>query len=406
MLTCEKCGANLSGYEQFCNNCGNVVALKENKKDVEDFDNTILRVLGEENLEIKDSNNNKAKKNTVPKKVYLALIVPLILVVAVIFVNTRGKVNKIGNTFQNYDLGPKIAKQDNWIYFSITKNMNNLDTYTEGLYKVTIEGGVPEKLVSDTSYYNLSVIGGYIYCQGDNDIIYKIDIKNKKVTSLLDKPEALVNTNDNEIPRCNLELVTDKEIYFTVFQSNSKVLYSMDLNGENLKKIADGHYSIIHADKKYIYCLNFPKDYVDANNDMEFRIVRFKRDGSNSEILYKDITKIILGIWMEDKGLYWRTSENVLYQYNLKTKEKKIVLDNTPESRISLKDGWIYYVEDNNLYKRKIDSNEPIKISDEQVGDDDFYIFENHILYKNTIGKYIVVKTDGSEKATFQSSEH
>lgn len=33
MLTCEKCGASLSGYEQFCNNCGNVVVIRKNNED-------------------------------------------------------------------------------------------------------------------------------------------------------------------------------------------------------------------------------------------------------------------------------------------------------------------------------------------------------------------------------------
>lgn len=98
--------------------------------------------------------------------------------------------------------------------------------------------------------------------------------------------------------------------------------------------------------------------------------------------------------------------DDKLYQFNYNTKEKTVILDSVSRYSVAVQDGWIYYVEDYNLYKRWVGSDKTIKISEEPVSDSGFYIFENHILYKNTINEFVIIKTNGKEKAIIKSSEY
>lgn len=282
MIICEKCGAQLNGFEKFCPKCGNIVVTKANieLKDMEDSDNTLLRVLDDENLKHKSGEAIKTKNKAISVKSYLVFLIPAILVCLIFFIATYKKVNKIGNNFSNYANGAGAAKQGDWIYYS----------YNGGIYRVRTKGGEPEKFVEGNYYWNLSIIGDYIYCNDESGTINRINMKDKSITNLLDMSEIQSDSHDYENWVVNIEAVTNKDIYFLTYTSNNGAgLYRTGLDGSNTKKIAEGYYDVIYVDKEYIYCINYPLDFIDENNQIQFKIIRLKKDGSDKKSYMKII---------------------------------------------------------------------------------------------------------------------
>lgn len=401
MLTCEKCGASLSGYEQFCNNCGNVVVIRKNNedKDMEDWDSVLVRNMDDDNLEVKPKEPSKGKKKSLSIKIYLAFLIPVIVALVIIFIDTQKKENKVGNTFHNYIVGAPVAKQGDWIYYSFNGN----------IYKMRTKDGKPEKVadVDGVHYFDLSVIGEYIYCSGSDGFIYKIGINDKRITKLLDANKVLQDNLNIEGNITIIEAVTDEEIYFSFYAMDRIALYKMELDGSNVQKIVDGYYNIIHMDSRYIYCINYPEidiNYpVDDEIQLEYKIYRFTRDGSESKVIYEDRAAVLLMAWIDNYRLYLVEGDK-LYQYDFYSKEKKVILENVEEFNVAVKDGWIYYTQAYDLYKRKVGSNEAIKISDEPVSPNSpFSLFDTHILYNSTIDEDILIKTDGSDKIVIKN---
>lgn len=398
MLTCEKCGADISENDKFCNNCGNVITATENKesKKIEDSDNITIRIM-DDNLEEKSSVTVKTKKEVMSIKVYLAFLILVILAFMLFYIATKEKENRIGNSFYNYASGGKATQQGDWIYYS-----NN-----GVIYKIRIQGGGIEKVVDEPNCRNLSVIGDYIYCNGYDGNIYKIEINDKSITRLIDMKDIPVKNKFTNGAISLINTVTDKEIYYSVFTVDGTTLYRMDLNGGNIKKIASGYYRILSVDEKYIYCISF-SEWLGCSNIAKYRIVRLKRDGSENEVLYEDAMDNLNSVCIDNNILYFVSEGSILYQYDFSSKKKKLVLEKVPSLDMTVKDGWIYYLEDYNIYRTKTASNKSEKITDDLVSSVDvgFYIFDNHIFYTSDKNDYIIMKTDGSEKVTIKSSEH
>lgn len=399
MLTCEKCGNEIKEYEKFCHNCGNVISIKENieTNDISDSDGTILRIMEEDKVEDKSS---KIKKSPLSIKIYLALLIPIIAAFVVIYYTNQEKKNAIGNNFHNSILGGKVAQQGDWIYYS-----NN-----GAIYKARAQGGTPEKIVNEPYYRNLSVVGDYIYCNGYDGNIYRIGINDKSVTSLLDindMKKLILGDKDIGGIICVINAVTDKEIYFSTFTYLTDNLYRMDLQGKNIKKIAGGSYRVLHVDEKYMYCINY-SEWVEGSNNTKIKIIRYTRDGYNPEVLHEDTVNSLTSVCIDEDFLYFVSEGSKLYQYNLKSKEKKMVLDKVPELDVTVEDGWIYYVKDNSIYRMEIGKNQAEKISQDTVDSvyGGFYIFDKYIFYTNDKNDYIIMKTDGSDKVAIKSSEH
>lgn len=135
------------------------------------------------------------------------------------------------------------------------------------IYKVNIKDGVSEKFVEGNSYWNLSVIGDYIYCNEYDGNIYKIGIKDKNITSVLDKQRFQLGLKDGE-------------------GSFSEILYE------------SGNYlNFVGMDDNYMYLVEFGSLY------------RYSIDEkANTLILEKDVNYITVkdrwGYYEEDNSIY------------------------------------------------------------------------------------------------------
>lgn len=396
MLKCDKCGTELNGYEQFCNNCGNVVVIKENNedKDIIDSDSVLVRNMKDDNLEVKYRKVNDTKKKALSIKIYLAFLIPVILVSAVIILITKEKVNTIGNRFNNRTIGGSIAQQGKWIYCNVAN---------DGIYRISIKDGKAEKVIDGVYYGNLNVVGDYIYCHGVMDNIYKIGIKDKSVTAILNKEKLKLEDEDGIVNYIYMEVVTDKEIYFTAFTGDSKGLYRMELEGGAITKLMDGYCPIFYVDKKYIYTLSVSEDsgIIDYK---EYKINRLKRDGSDIKILYDEKVAHLNRVFKDEDYLYLLEGNSKLYQYNFKNKETKVVFENDEIVNLDVKDGWIYYtMDDSEIHRRKIGTNKTEKLSGGNAGNY-FYLFDDYIVYTiNDKGNLVIAKTDGSDKVQLKS---
>lgn len=397
VLTCEKCGANISGYEKFCNNCGNIVVVKEYKEmaDLEDSDSILVRSIEDDHLEDKPSTTSKPKKEHLSIKIYLALLIPVIVLFVVLYATTREKDNMVGNSFHNVGLGGSIAQQGDWIYYSNER----------GIYKVRKQGGQPEKIVDGYYYSKLNVIGDYIYCNMGNGSIYKIGIEDKSSTCLYDienpKLEDLTRESTYFI---NINVATDKEIYFSVLTLEGGGIYRMDLEGGNIKKILDEYSPIVHVDKKYIYSISVVAES-ENNESKEFKINRLKRDGSDLEVIYEEKNGLT-NVFMDNGYLYLLQDESKLYQYNFDNGEKKEVFHKESIVDLDVKDGWIYYstMEEPQINKMKVGTNKVEKVT-EDIAPYGFYLFDGYIAYPiNDSRDLSIVKTNGKNNVTIKSS--
>lgn len=343
-----------------------------------------------------------AKKKPLPIKIFLAVLIPIILIFAVFFALTKEKPNKIGNRSHNILSGGLVAQQGHWIYY----------VGDDGIYKTRTKGGGSEKIVDGDYYRGLNVIGDYIYCQEGGEKIYKIGIKDKSITNLLENKISTLEDESGLMLYNTIEAVTDKEIYFTLFAYESQSLYRMDLKDGRINKIMDGYYPVVHVDEKYIYCYRVEKDLyiiddLENNFPIEYSIYRLNRDGSDAKVLFSDSTKGITKVSTDNNYLYLLEGESQLYQYNLLNGEKKLVFENEQIVDIAVEDGWIYYVIKDGLQinRMKIGGNKTEKITEEKAPYG-FYLFDHHIVYQiNDKNDFVIVKLNGSEKVTTKNSE-
>jgi len=120
----------------------------------------------------------------------------------------------------------------------------------------------------------------------------------------------------------------------TIFFSNpsdSFKLYSMDSNGQNLKKLADDIPTYINADENYVYYIrNNPRGSLDFNYVAFYQnaLVRIDHDGDNILILDQEPCMYASLIGNYIYYLHYSTEDaSTLYKVRIDGKEQKKVMD-------------------------------------------------------------------------------
>lgn len=134
----------------------------------------------------------------------------------------EGKANTVGNTPNNLSVGRGfVAMQDNWIYYG-TGNANSY------LYKTQKDGSHKQLVAQSTNgYFNLNVVGDYIYYTGNG--VHRIRTDGSRYEML------------SEMNAENLFVVGDRA-YFKV--SDSKRIYAMDLSTREVTVLFSSVYTI------------------------------------------------------------------------------------------------------------------------------------------------------------------
>lgn len=203
-----------------------------------------------------------------------------------------------GNTKGNIQENGYIVESDGWIYYT---NHNDNDF----LYRCRADGGENERLTTNRAY-EINALGGWIYyVNGSPGKVYRIKPDGSENEALLDqKSRNLIVTDQyifciksldedwNKLYRLDVggggkEVICDSvaefavdgsEIYYTNENDNYS-LHSMDVNGNNDRKINSDYSRCINVVEDKIYYSNH------SDND---RLYSVNKDGSGRSVVSYD----------------------------------------------------------------------------------------------------------------------
>jgi LysM repeat protein len=243
-------------------------------------------------------------------------------------------VTQAGNTSGNITNWGIAAKQGDWVYFSNITNNNKL-------YKMRITGESKEKLSDDNSLY-INVVGEWIYYinRSDQGKIYKIRIDGTQKTRIDPNLSASVM------------VVVGDWIYF-VTPSEQYRMYKMRTDGTEKTRIGDdATISNLYVQDEWVY-YTFPIGTED--------IYKMKVDGTQKTRLTSEgasqmniVGPYIYYVRIKGGGIFRINQDGTgKLQYNTQFANP---------TYMNVTNDWIYYGY-SDLYKRKLDTPEDIKIT-------------------------------------------
>ncbi len=168
----------------------------------------------------------------------------------------------------------------------------------------------------------------------------------------------------------SLNVVGDKIFYITVADFNDVVIKSVDINGENLKKIATIYTSIskIYVDKQAIYY---------ATNETGKGIAKIDFNGEKEEIL---VTEMVQDFQVSENNIYYVNTSNQICKVNMSGENMMKLSDTAIARKIQVVDEWIYYYDknENALFRLKKNGKKKELVS---------VLIHNEIY--NVCGKYV-----------------
>lgn len=215
-----------------------------------------------------------------------------------------------------------------WVYYTVVPFSD-----VPMLYRVKLDGSEREKLVKGADYVQVKNDQVYYYDSIKNGI-YKMNLDGTdKVQIYSPKPEVTMNF-----------YVDREQIYFYKpidEDGDEGKLYSMSLNGENIKKLNDtvSYTQIIDdADEQFLY-------YTDTEEHL-YKVD--KQTGKETKMTDQKFTSLIV----DENWIYYLNPSDKYHIYKMKKngEQNQLLLDKEV-SDINMLDNWIYY---------KIDGHEDI----------------------------------------------
>lgn len=161
----------------------------------------------------------------------------------------------------------------------------------------------------------------------------------------------------------------------TVENFNNVVIKSVDVNGENRKKIATIYTSIskFFVDNNSIYY---------ATNQENGGIVKMNLDGTNEN---KIVSEKIIDFVLYKGEIYYINSENNICKISTSGGNNILLNEKITAQKIQIVDNWIYYYyeAENSLFRMKLDgkNNEVVSVL---VNNETYNIYGNYVYYLDT----------------------
>ncbi|MEI2358746.1 DUF5050 domain-containing protein [Mesobacillus zeae] len=221
-----------------------------------------------------------------------------------------------------------INVKNEWLYYTVLPFSD-----VPMLYRVKLDGTEKEKLVKGADYVQVNHDKVYYYNKIKNGL-YKMNLDGTDKVQLY-SPKAEVTMNF---------FVDGEQIYFYKpidENGDGGKLYSMSLNGKNIKKLNDteSYFQIIKGvDEEYLY-------YIDED---EYLYKVDKQSGKEMKITDQKFSSIIV----DKNWIYFLNAGDHYHLYKMKKNgEQSQLLIEKEVSDINVLDNWIYY---------KIEGNEDI----------------------------------------------
>lgn len=235
-----------------------------------------------------------------------------------------------------------IQVMKEWVYYTVMPFSD-----VPMLYRVKLDGSEREKLVKGADYVQVKNDQVYYYDSIKNGM-YKMNLDGTdKVQIYSPKPEVTMNF-----------CVDREQIYFYKpidEDGDEGKLYSMSLNGENIKKLNDtvSYTQIIDdADEQFLY-------YTDADEHL-YKVD--KQNGKEMKINDQKFSSLIV----DENWIYYLNPSDDYHIYKMKKNgEKDQLLLDKKVSDINVLDNWIYYKIDDHedIFRVKTDGTENIVFS-------------------------------------------
>ncbi|MFD0051301.1 DUF5050 domain-containing protein [Actinomycetes bacterium NPDC127524] len=278
----------------------------------------------------------------------------------------KGMPNLTGNSYGNLINNGFVAKQDNLLIY-MKYNDSHIPLISNNDIMIKEKDGTNEVKLTSKGFGDLNVLGEWVYYTvmpfSDIPMLYRIKLNGIDKEKLVKGADYVQVKNDqiyyydsikNGIYKMNLD-GTDKvqiyspkpEVTMNFYVDREQIyfykpidedgeegkLYSMSLNGENVKKLNDTVsylQIIIDADEEYLY-------YIDTDEHL-YKVD--KQKGKEMKITDQKVSSIIV----DKDWIYYLNSGDHYYLYKMKKNgEKNQLLIQKKISDINVLDNWIYY---------------------------------------------------------------
>lgn len=233
----------------------------------------------------------------------------------------------------------------------------------------------------------LSVGGYYIY--------NSLSIEEKGTDSFVAETGEMGNSVGNTA-NDGMLLQQNGKMFFINWNDNHR-LYSMSINGTDLKKLTEESVSCLNGIDGWIYYTNF--------NDGD-RLYRIREDGSKRSKIYKWKSQYVnmCGEWLY---LSNGNDHNKLYKIKIDGSDEK-QLNNDESMNVIVSNGWIYYnnkTDNGALYRIRTDGMERTKLAD--LGNGNFLVEGDRIYfsYSKDESKIYSMKIDGTDMCLFSQEK-
>lgn len=292
-------------------------------------------------------------------------------------------VNISGNLPSNIINSGFVAYQGEYIYYT-----GNLDV---GIYKALVAGNEKIKLRSDLAAC-INVVGDRLYFTNKkNSNIYKMNTDGTSVRKL--------NNDDVE-----LISVVGEWIYYLC--ASDKKIYKVNSDGFDRTPLCNGFYDENGEGISNLVCknLNVESNWIYFSAEFEEDasrngIYKMRKDGSNKERVSSGHPLVLS---LDNNYLYYISKDDkLLYKISKEGKDvKKIV--NTVVTSFVVSDGWIYYSNNEGIFKIHSSGDFSTKICEDAAKK--INIIEDWIFYFNSNdgNRLYRIRTNGKDKQFFE----
>ncbi|QXM05923.1 DUF5050 domain-containing protein [Crassaminicella indica] len=301
-----------------------------------------------------------------------------------------------------------------------TRCMNINDSYIyysnfKGMYRMDLDGNHLVKLSDDQHIKNILVGETGVYCFKDNYIMW---IRNDgEVINRYDIDQYFMSLGiiDNKI---NI-LRHNSQEYSQVYHLDTRIVEDLDIEYKKIEAI--NYPYVVYCNDKYelmIYNIEsrekiyITDEYEQAwirDNDLFYignrdRICKSSLDGENITILTNQ-DEAYTGKIFED-GIYYIQYKDEGYKYlkyiDFSGKDKKVILDEMEygfsDNLFLVKDDYIYYYKDKEIYRIKKDGTEKTLITKTKKNVYEMFISDDKLVYRDGHDMYGINLRDLSVK--------
>ncbi|MGE7767541.1 DUF5050 domain-containing protein [Peribacillus sp. NPDC096540] len=299
--------------------------------------------------------------------------------------------NQKGNSYGNVMNGGFVAKQDNLFIF-MKYNNSGIPFFSRNSIMAKKEESSNDVKITSKGFGDLNVKGEWIYYTvmpfSDTPILYRVNVDGSGKEKLVEGAWYVQ--------------VVDEQVYYYDVIKNG--LYKMNLDGKDKVHIYSPKAEVTMnfvVDHEQIYFYK-PID----ENGYDGKLYSMSLNGDNLKKLNDTLSNLQIIAGEDEESLYYTDEEESLFKVDKKN-GKEIKISDQKFSSMFVDENWIYYLnagEHYHLYKIKKNGDQNTLLLEKEMSE--INILENWIYYQyDEFGDIYRIKTDGTENMLFSEKK-